>query len=39
MPSLSEFKNSFTGDLARPNRFWVRIPIPNNQIEIGRAHV
>jgi hypothetical protein len=28
MPSLSEFKNSFTGDLARPNRFWVQIPLP-----------
>ena len=28
MPSLSEFKNSFTGDLARPNRFLVEIPLP-----------
>ena len=28
MPSLSDFKSSFSGDLARQNRFLVFIPVP-----------
>ena len=28
MPSISEFKDSFSGDLARANRFLVFIPVP-----------
>jgi hypothetical protein len=28
MPSLTDFKNSFKGDLARQNRFNVLIPVP-----------
>ena len=30
MPSLSQFKSSFSGDVARQNRFGVLIPIPQN---------
>ena len=30
MPSLSDFKSSFSGDVARQNRFAVLIPIPQN---------
>jgi len=36
--SISEFKSSFKGDLARPNRFDVNIPVPLSLIQyIGNA--
>ena len=36
--SISEFKSSFRGDLARPNRFDVKIPVPLTLIQyVGQA--